>query len=462
MRSALSSAGRHTVYIDELDKTVGLKPSNLRYEPISLESLSIRQLKMVLKYKNQPTDDTVGMEKSELASRVSKLIASSDELPEILAKAKSNARESVSSTTSTSYTASSAQAAQAADQLSNMSPDQLRQQARMMRTMDPATVRRMNPQLANMSDAQIKMAADQMEMMANNPSMMKMASQQMKNMDPAQLQEMQAKMAQGGSNTSNTASTAASISQPTPSVNQAQHAAQMMENMNPEQLRQQAFMLKTMDPDMLRRTNPQLAHMSDAQIKMAATQFEMMASNPAMMKLATDHMKNATPEQLEAMKKGQVPTPGTSSNPAGTPNAPQMGGDPMEMLTNMDKTQLKEMFNTVKQNPEMLKQYAGMCGISEEQLIQGVEGFASMDESKIDALLKMVKMAKTAKETWSKVDVKTGGNLKSILVVLVVSFVVWIVRYFFFSGQTAASVDSTIFSNDQYYTSGDDVEESEF
>ena len=62
----------------------------------------------------------------------------------------------------------------------------------MMRTMDPATVRRMNPQLANMSDAQLRMAADQMEMMANNPSMMKTAVEQMKNMDPAHLQKMQA------------------------------------------------------------------------------------------------------------------------------------------------------------------------------------------------------------------------------------------------------------------------------
>ena len=188
VRSALSSAGRHTVYIEELDKSVALKPSNLKYEPITLQSLSVKELKMVLKYKSKEPADTVGMEKAELEAKVSEAIDSTEELPVVLAKAKSQAKPKPSGV-------SAAAQAQAAQQLGNMSPEQLRQQARMMRSMDPATVRRMNPQLANMTDAQLKMAADRMEMMANNPAMMKMAAKQMAEMDPAKLQQMQAQMA---------------------------------------------------------------------------------------------------------------------------------------------------------------------------------------------------------------------------------------------------------------------------
>ncbi len=457
VRSDLSSAGRHTVYIEELDKSVGLKPTNLMYEPIALDSLSVKELKMILKFKSKEPEDTAGMEKSDLASRVSDLFDSPDELPALLAKAKSSAKPAAVSTSSFSAAAT----AQAAQQMGNMSPDQLRQQARMMKTMDPATVRRMNPQLANMSDAQIKMAADRMEMMANNPSMMKMAMEQMKKMDPAQLQKMQAQMAGGA--TPPPAAAAAATPTATPSVSQAQQAAKVMQNMTPEQLRQQAQMLKTMDPDMIRRTNPQMAHMSDAQIKMAAMQFEMMASNPAMMKMATEQMANATPEQLEAMSKGQMPTPGGNASGGAGSFADAMG-DPSEMLANLDKTQLKGLLNTMKENPEMLKQYAGMAGISEEQLKQGVESFAGMDDSKIDAVLKMAQVAQKAKGTYDQLDAKVGGKglLKYLIVggfLLFQAFVVW---YLFYRGKTAAPVASAVFGEqEQYYDAGDSLE-SEF
>jgi hypothetical protein len=41
----------------------------------------------------------------------------------------------------------------------------------------------MNPGLSHMMDDQIRQAADQMEMMANNPAMMQQAKEQMKNMN---------------------------------------------------------------------------------------------------------------------------------------------------------------------------------------------------------------------------------------------------------------------------------------
>jgi len=75
---------------------------------------------------------------------------------------------------------------QAQQQMANADPEQMRAQARMMKNMDKASIRRMAPQFANMSDAQIDMAASQMEMMANNPAMMKMAMNTMSGMSHTQ------------------------------------------------------------------------------------------------------------------------------------------------------------------------------------------------------------------------------------------------------------------------------------
>ena len=63
-------------------------------------------------------------------------------------------------------------------------------------------------------------------------------------------------------------------------------AAEKMDNMNPEDLKRQATFMKTLPKEQLKRMNPQFANMSDQQIDMAISQMEMMANNPAMMKMA--------------------------------------------------------------------------------------------------------------------------------------------------------------------------------
>jgi len=79
---------------------------------------------------------------------------------------------------------------QAQNEMANADPEQMKAQARMMKNMDKASIRRMNPQFANMTDAQIDMAATQMEMMASNPAMMKMAMSQMQGMNVDQAKSM--------------------------------------------------------------------------------------------------------------------------------------------------------------------------------------------------------------------------------------------------------------------------------
>ena len=226
----------------------------------------------------------------------------------------------------------------------------------------------------------------------------------------------------------------------TPSASQAQQAADMMKNMTPEQLKQQADMLRNMDPDTIRSMNPQMAGMSDEQIKMAATQFDMMASNPAMLDMALNQMKDMDPDQIAKMQQqGQAGMPGA----AGAPGA---GMDPSQMLANMDKDQLKMMLKSLKENPDMMKQFAQMTGMSPEQLAQGVDMFASMDDNKLDGALKMMQRAQQAKELWTKADSKTGGYLKYIVIVMtiVMSVVFFYLVFWFFVVRGGSSAASTV------------------
>jgi hypothetical protein len=215
---------RQQVHIAALDKHVALKRENMKYEPRPLDSLSIKELKVVLKYKNPSLDpaEYTGLSKSELRQKVSDAVMKTeeqttneeaatvlDEIAHILAlaqapysksseasngngnddrtssKSKRNKKQPASASTSSNNSTS------ALEQLSQMSPEQLHQQAQMMKCMNPAEIRRMNPGLSHMTDDQIRQAADQMEMMANNPAMMQQAKEQMKNMDPAELERLQ-------------------------------------------------------------------------------------------------------------------------------------------------------------------------------------------------------------------------------------------------------------------------------
>lgn len=438
--------GRQHVLVEELSKSVALKVSNLSFEGRTVDSLSVKELKAILKFKENTSDtELTGIDKSELQSKVANLKDTSPEkIAQWLAEAKTTTTTTTTSSASTGSTTTrpsssnpTVNPAQAADQLATMNPEQLRQQARMMRSMPPDTIRRMNPQLAHMSDAQIQAAANQMEMMASNPAMMKMATEQIKKMSPEEIQRAQEQaMAAGGrpptsshqsassSSGSSSATRAGTPASAAPSTaDQAAKAAEMMASMTPEQLRQQADMFESMSPDAIRQMNPQMAHMTNNQIKMAATQFRMMADNPDMMKMAMDQMKNMTPEQMEAIKNGSAGT---------DPTNPMAGGDPAKMLANMDKTQLKNMLKTMKENPDMMKQFAASSGMGEEQLAKGVEMFAELDDSKLDMAIGMMQRAQKAKDVWTKVDSKTGGHLMKIIIVVSVLVFGFLVQWLFF------------------------------
>ena len=119
--------------------------------------------------------------------------------------------------------------------------------------------------------------------------------------------------------------------------------------MTPEQLKQQAAMLKSMSYDQLRATNPQMANMTDSQIQMSIQQLEMMANNPAMVKMAADQMKNMNEDDFENMRKSLDLDP----NMLATGTSTGQGGG-MEQIAVLPANVTSTMMSSLLTNPEQL------------------------------------------------------------------------------------------------------------
>lgn len=416
IKSVLTAKGRQLVSLVANDEgndegkaqALGLKPTNLKYEPRAIDSLSIKELKVILTAKNKDADDMAagGIDKSQLLNIVRDTVESEEEVAEILALAtiteqKVNAKKDYDLKNKMQ---------QESGQIASMSPDAIRSQAQMMRSMDSATIRRMNPAMANFTDAQIKMAADQMEMMSNNPDMLKGMVNQMKNMSGSDLEQVR-RMQNGGTPsadfvnnmtppTLNPALGGGGAAAPVGDITKQQMETGLhnMANLTPEQLQQQAAMMKTMDPATLRRMNPAMANWSDSQIQMAISQMDMMASNPDMMKTMTEQVKNMNPEDIKKMQAGTM-APDAANGAAG--GMPQ---DPMQMLQNADPAQIKQMINMVKDNPAMMKDMLRSANpsmgdkISDDQISKTMEMFANLDDKKIQRLMKLGSYVQKARE----------------------------------------------------------------
>jgi len=208
---------------------------------------------------------------------------------------------------------------------------------------------------------------------------------------------------------------------------QLQSQAEQLSNLSPDQLRQQAQMLKTMDPAVIRRMNPQMAGLTDAQIRMAATQFEMMANNPEMVKMAAEQMKGMSPEDVEGLRSMQegMTGGGGSASVAGGADGMFGGMDPAKLMESMDAKQVKASLKMIRENPDLIKKMmadnpaAAKAGVSEEQMLKGLEMFDKMDEKQIDMAMGMMKTANKVysplARAWRAVDNLVGGNLARIL-----------------------------------------------
>eukprot|EP00551_Chaetoceros_affinis_P009909 CAMPEP_0203664362 /NCGR_PEP_ID=MMETSP0090-20130426/1795_1 /ASSEMBLY_ACC=CAM_ASM_001088 /TAXON_ID=426623 /ORGANISM="Chaetoceros affinis, Strain CCMP159" /LENGTH=518 /DNA_ID=CAMNT_0050527579 /DNA_START=101 /DNA_END=1657 /DNA_ORIENTATION=+ len=468
VKSRLNENGRQQISLIDNDndnndkKILGLKPINLKLEPREVDSLSTREMKTVLSRK-EFTGSLAGFDKSELKDLVRGYVTCPDEIASILAKAQSSSSSSTNGAAANAnsnanangnYNQMKQQMQNQAAQLSQLSPEQLRQQAQMMRTMDPNVLRNMNPQMRNFSDAQIQMAATQMESMANNPQMMQGMINQMNSLDDSQLENIGRMQSQygagaGAGGTAGAASaaqngTAATAAGTTPSSSPSPPSMasgmQNMANMTPEQLRQQAEMMKSMPKDTLRSMNPLMANWPDSQIDMAIAQMETMANNPEISKRMMDQMKNMKPEDVQKLQQmaqnGNMSGPSSASPSSSTPQMPQ---DPMAMLQNTDPAQIKQMLQMVKDNPALFKDMIrasnpGMADqLTDEQISKTMESFANLDEKKIGWIVKALGFVQGVRNASKK---KGVGVLILMLVLSVVGFVFYTRR----GGDVASSV----------------------
>ena len=386
-RLASNNNGRQEVYVLEADKTMAIKPANLCYVPRELSSLSVSEMKSVLMESigSSIEGELAGLEKDVLQSMVKEVTTSSDELAKLIAKANEPKDVPATAAATQSSSFNSSQLRQGAERMASMNPDQLRQQAATMKAMGPAALRATNPAMAHLTDAQINMSISQMEAMANNPQMMKMAMDQMKNMSQSDLDEAMKQnplAPQSSSSSSNnndnaaatyadvrSASAASSARSTVPeavqnmSSDQFKAASQQMASMSPDQLKQQASMLKSMSKDTLRRSNPYMANMTDAEIDIAIQQMESMASSPDMLKMASEQLSNMTPEQFQQMKTmagsgGMMDGSNDNATAAPAANGGGVGGaamptDPSQMMEALfsNPEQLNSMVKMMKQNP---------------------------------------------------------------------------------------------------------------
>lgn len=157
-------SGRQEVYIFDLEKSMSIKPINIKYEPREIESLSISEMKGLLLSSSKTESELNELSKDDLQKMVADVATDPEEIAALVAKSNEPktppAATNNNSSTNGSFT--SEQLKQATDRMSNMNPDQLRQQAATMKAMGPAALRNMNPQMAHMTDDQINMAISQM------------------------------------------------------------------------------------------------------------------------------------------------------------------------------------------------------------------------------------------------------------------------------------------------------------
>ena len=386
---------RQQVLLIQSGKTLGIKPLNIKYEPRTVNSLSVSELKILLKLKD--VTQLSGYDKSQLREMVKIKTESEEEIADLLYTHLEKEKES-SAAAGSSRNGNGMNPSNDPASALNLTPDQMRQQAQMLRTMPPSQIRRMNPQMAGFSDAQIQMAANQMEMMANNPAMLQQMKDQVKNMSPEELEQVRQQAAKGGAGavtgTPGAAGAPGTGSAPT-----------SVADMTPEQLKQQATMMKSMTPDQIRSMNPAMAKWGDAQIQMAIQQMETMASNPDMMKSLSDQMKGMKQEDIEKMQKMAADGfPGGAPGGAGT-GADGLPSNPMDMLNSTNPAQLKNMLKMVKENPSLMRDMLRSSNpamadqMTDEQIEKTIGAFADMDENKIGWVIKMIGWANSFKNS---------------------------------------------------------------
>eukprot|EP00977_Amphora_coffeiformis_P019240 scaffold7078_cov165-Amphora_coffeaeformis.AAC.4 len=144
---------------DNNNKVLGIRPKNLELAPRAVDTLNVKELKVVLEACDYE-GSLAGLDKRDLQNAVTQLCSPERTAEVLVEQARRQQRTTSTSATTTSAATSSStstlptvdkgQMQTAADRMANMDPVQLRQQAAMMKAMPKDQLRRSNPMFANM------------------------------------------------------------------------------------------------------------------------------------------------------------------------------------------------------------------------------------------------------------------------------------------------------------------------
>lgn len=232
-------------------------------------------------------------------------------------------------------------------------PDMLKQATDAMSQIKPEDLERMMGSQPLPPGMDAKMMRSQMEHLQKNPEMLKTAMESLKAMPEDQRKQMLAArgLASGGGG-------GGAPAMPSPS-----DASAIFDN--PEMLQQAIGMTQGMTDDDLSRLGVSSPEEGKAMREAAA----QMASNPEMMRSMSEMMKNMSPEQMENMMNMSAKMrggagPGAGGPGDGPPDMASMMNDPdmMKATEDMMKNISPEMLQSMM-SPEMLQSISKSSGV---------------------------------------------------------------------------------------------------
>lgn len=220
-----------------------------------------------------------------------------------------------------------------------------------------------------------------------------------------------------------------------PKFSASQYRSQVANQMgSPDQLRYQAACMRR-DPASFRRSSPEAAGFSDAQILSMAANLEQMAADPGKMKAYQEQISKMSDDDIERMQRMQQSVPPTAPGGSAAVSGIErfitaLRGDPKDakaMLKSMPGLHLSPRITLsyVHNYVNIFRFLLGLPVMSDEVYDKQLEALRSMDPATIRRLLLI---SETFKEYYDALDKKLGNQgIAKYVVVAVIVFCIIIV-----------------------------------
>lgn len=323
--------------------------------------------------KLQPSDKAISAELEQLRAKlqergIDEASLKREEKHEVSAVWQEPASATASSSSAPAPAADDDRWAKAASSLAE-NPDMLKQATDAMSQMKPEDIEKMMSSQPLPPGMDASMMRSQMEHLQKNPDMLKTAMDSLKAMPEDQRKQMLAARGLGAGGGGGGA----------PAMPSAADASGMFDN--PETLQQAISMTQGMSDDDLSRLGVNGAEEGKAMREAAA----QMASNPDMMKSMSDMMKNMSPEQMQSMMDMSSKMRGGGGAAASGAGG---GGAPPDMATMMNDPDMMKATEDMMQNisPDMLQSMLSPEMLQSISKSSGVE----IDEGRAKTIAKVL------------------------------------------------------------------------